>query len=133
MDARTVLSVSCWILAEMVSFSQKGLDLAQAKSIVEGLMKRRFPFSEIEDRVYVDIGKSAKEVALLILWTIYPRRMHKAELETSVMRHDYSEKNAKVAVSRLIPNVDNDGRGNLRLRNTGLKKTEELISKAFLS
>jgi hypothetical protein len=130
-DARTVLFVCCWILAEMVSFSQKGLDLTQAKSIVEGLMKRRFPFTEeIEGRVYVDIGKSAKEVALLILWTIYPRRMDKAELESSVMRHDYSENNAKVAVSRLVSYVDDDGIGNLRLRNTGLKKAEELISKA---
>jgi len=134
MDARAVLSVCCWILAEMVSFSQKGLDLAKANSIVEGLMKKRFPFTEeIEGRVYVDIGKSAKEVALLILWTIYPRRMDRSELQASVMRHDHSENNAKVAVSRLVPYVDDDGRGRLRLRNTGLKKAEELISKASLA
>jgi HEPN domain-containing protein len=131
MDARVVLSVCCWILAEMVSFSQKGVDLAQAKSIVEGLMKRRFPFTEeIEGRVYVDIAQSAKEVALLILWTIYPRRMQKTELEASVMRHDYTEKNARVAVSRIVPYVDDDGTGNLKLRNSGLKKAEEMISKA---
>ena len=133
MDARTILSVCCWILAEMVSFSQKGLDLGQAKSIVEGLMRRRFPFSEeIEGRVYVDIGKSAKEVALLILWAIFPRRMARAELETTVMRHDYSESNAKVAVSRLACYVDDDGIGNLRLRNSGVKKAEEMISRAAL-
>ncbi|MBZ5703543.1 MAG: hypothetical protein LAN84_17060 [Acidobacteriia bacterium] len=131
MDARTVLSVCCWILAEMVSFSQKRLDLAQAKSIVEGLMKKRFPFTEeIEGRVYVEIGKSAKEVALLILWTIYPRRMNRAELGASVVRHDYSEKNAKIAVSRIVQYVDDDGIGNLRLRNSGVRKAEELISKA---
>lgn len=131
MDARTVLSVCCWILADMVSFSQKGLDLAEAKSIVEGLMKRRFPFREqIQGRVYVDIAKGAKEVALLVLWTIYPRRMDRGELEASVVRHDYSEKNAKVAVSRLVRYVDDDGRGNLRLRNSGVKKAEELISRA---
>jgi hypothetical protein len=131
MDARTVLSVCSWILAEMVSFSQKGLDLAHAKTIVEGLMKRRFPFTEeIEGRVYVDIGRSAKEVALLILWTMYPHRMGDLDLETSVMRHNYSEKNAKVAVSRIAPYVDDDGMGNLRLRNTGLRKAEELISNA---
>lgn len=133
MDARTVLSVCCWILSEMVSFSQKGLDLAQAKSIVEGLIKRRFPFTEeIEGRIYVDIGKSAKEVALLILWTLFPKRMDRAELEASVMRHDYSENNAKVAVSRLARYVDDDGTGNLRLRNSGVKKAEELISRAAL-
>lgn len=94
-------------------------------------MKRRFPFTEeIEGRVYVDIGKSAKEVALLILWTIFPRQMDRAELETSVMRHDYSEKNAKVAVSRLKRYVDDDGIGNLRLRTSGVKKAEEIISRA---
>jgi hypothetical protein len=132
MDARTVLSVCSWILAEMVSFSQKGLDLAQAKTIVEGLMKRRFPFTEeIEGRVYVDIGKSAKEVALLILWAIYPRRMGDLDLETSVMRHNYTKKNAEVAVSRIVPYVDDNGFGNLRLRNAGLRKVEELISKAL--
>lgn len=129
MDARAVFSVCCWILAEMVSFSQKGLDLAQAKSIVDGLMKRRFPFTEeIEGRVYVDIGKSAPEVALLILWTVYPRRMDKAELERSITRHDYSAKNARIAVSRIARYIDDDGAGNLRLRNSGLKRAEGLVS-----
>lgn len=134
MDARAVFSVCCWILAEMVSFAQKGLDLTQAKAIVEGLMKRRYPFSEdIDGHIYVDIAQSAKEAALLILWTIYPRRMDKAELEASVMRHDYSDKNAKLAVSRIAPYVDDDGSGNLRLRNTGVRKAEELISKEALA
>ncbi|MGH9427352.1 MAG: hypothetical protein ACRD2L_13745, partial [Terriglobia bacterium] len=133
MDARTVLSVCSWIVAEMVSFSQKGLNLAQARTIVEGLMKRRFPFSEeIDGRVYVDIAKSAKEVALLILWHIYPKRMHQAEVMNLVVRHDFREKNARVAVSRLAGYVDDDGRGNLRLRNRGVKKAEELVSKSSL-
>jgi HEPN domain-containing protein len=131
MDARTVLSVCCWILAEMLSFSQKGLALAEAKSIIEGLMRRKFPFTEeIEGRVYVDIGKSAKEVALLVLWTIYPRRMNQTQLEASLVRHGYSHKNAKVAVSRVAAYVDDDSNGNLRLRTRGLKIAEELISKA---
>ncbi|MGH9957926.1 MAG: hypothetical protein ACREBC_12485 [Pyrinomonadaceae bacterium] len=46
MDARTVLALCAWILSEMVRFSQKGHDLALPKTIVEGLMKRRFPFAE---------------------------------------------------------------------------------------
>ncbi len=99
----------------------------------ESFLDVLFSFTkEIEGRVYVDIGKSAKEVALLILWTIYPRRMGSAELEASVVRHDYSGKNAHLAVSRLAGYVDDDGRGNLRLRNSGVKKAEELISKASL-
>jgi HEPN domain-containing protein len=134
MDARAVLSVCCWILAEMVSFSQKGLDLAQANGIVESLMKKRFPFTEeIQGRVYVDIGKSALEDGLLILWTIYPRRMNEAELQVSIMRHDHRENNARMAVSRLVRYVDNDGAGNLRLRNSGLKRAEELISKSSVA
>jgi len=127
------LSVCCWILAEMVSFSQKGLDLAEAKNILEGLMKRRYPFTEeIDGRVYVDIGKSAKEDALLILWAIYPTRMHTTELESSIMRHSYSANNASVAVSRITGYVDDDGDGFLRLRNSGVRKAEELISKSSL-
>jgi hypothetical protein len=131
MDARTVFSICSWILAEMVSFAQKGLDLTRAKAIVEGLMKRRYPFTEdIEGRIYVDIAKSATDAALLILWTIYPRRMEIAELEASVMRHSYTANNATKAVSRIDKYVDDDGSGNLRLRNTGVRKAEELISEA---
>jgi hypothetical protein len=84
----------------------------------------------LENIAHKELGHSAKEVALLILWTIYPCRMHKAELEASVVRHDYSEKNAKLAVSRLVRYVDDDGKGNLRLRNSGVDKAEELISRA---
>src|SRR5712692_215748 len=74
MDASTVISLCVWTLSEMVRFSQKGRDLALPMTIVEGLMKRRFPFAEsIDGRVYADIGKSAGEVALLILYYIYPK------------------------------------------------------------
>jgi hypothetical protein len=60
MDATSVVAVCSWVLSEMVRFSQKGLDLNQAKAIVEGLMKRRFPFTEeIDGRVYADVGESA--------------------------------------------------------------------------
>jgi hypothetical protein len=52
----------------MVRFSQKGNDLDLAKSVVDGLMKRRYPFAEsIDGRVYADVGKSALDVALVIL------------------------------------------------------------------
>ena len=131
MDASTVLRVCAWILSEMVRVSQKGLDLAQAKVIVEGLMQRRYPFTEdIDGRVYTDIAKSAHEAALLILWHVYPARMSSAELIASLVRHDYTYNNANVPVSRLTRFVDNDGIGSLRLRNTGLRRAEALITKA---
>jgi hypothetical protein len=130
MDATVVLGVCSWILAEMVSFSQKGLDLGEAKAIVEGLMRREYPFTEeIEGRIYSEIGKSAPEVALAVLLHIYPKRMSEEEIVKTLERHGHKEKNAKMGVSRLGRFVDNDGAGNLRLRNTGLQKTEELIRK----
>jgi hypothetical protein len=133
MDASTVLRVCAWILSEMVRVSQKGLDLAQAKVIVEGLMQRRYPFTEdIDGRIYTDIAKSAHEAALLILWHVYPTRMSNTELIASLVRHDYTDNNAKVTVSRLTRYVDSDGIGNLRLRNTGLRRADALIAKASL-
>lgn len=131
MDASSVLNVCGWILSEMIRFSQKGRDLDQPKAIVESLMRRRYPYTEnIDGRIYSDIGESAREVAVLILWHIYPARLHKDELISSLVRHDYKEKNATDAVSRLKSFVDDDGTGNLKLRNTGIRWSENLISKA---
>jgi hypothetical protein len=76
MDANAVTALCSWVLAEMVSHSQRGMDLAEAKAAVDGLMKRKYPFMEqINGRVYVDIANSAREAALLILYGIFPKRM----------------------------------------------------------
>ena len=131
MDAATVVAVCSWILSEMVRFSQKGLDLAEAKAKVEGLMRRKFPLTEeIDGRVYTEVGGSAPETALGILFYIYPKRMPEAEIIESLVRHGYKHHNATVAVQRLRPYVDSDGAGNVRLRNTGLRKAENLVSRA---
>jgi len=131
MDATAVLSSCSWILSEMVRFSQKGLDLAQAKAVVDGLMKRRFPLSEeIDGRVYVNSGESATEVAILILRHVYPRRMGVEELIASVVRHEQTEKNAKMAVKRIGKYTDRDANGNLKLRATGISRAESLIDAA---
>lgn len=129
MDASTVVSLCSWILSEMVRFSQKGLDLAEAKKIVEGLTKRKFPLSEeIDGRVYTEIGESAPEVALGILHEIYPKRMSKKELVTSLKRHTFSTNNANVALVRIKKYVDIDEQDGIRLRNTGLRRIEELLT-----
>jgi hypothetical protein len=131
MDARAVLTVCAWTLSEMVRFSQKGHDLALPKEIVEGLMKRRFPFAEsIDGRVYADIGKSAKEVALVILYYIYPKRISREALTAALVRHPFRKANADVAVQRIVGFIDDDGTGMIRLRNSGLRKVEELFAKA---
>jgi hypothetical protein len=130
MDARTVLALGAWILAEMVRFSQKGNDLALAKTIVDGLMKRRFPFAEsIDGRVYADIGKSARDVALVILYYIYPKRMSRDTLTATLLRHPFKKANASTAVQRIQQFIDDDGNDLIKLRNSGLRKVEELFAK----
>lgn len=130
MDATAVLTVCSWVLAEMVRYSQKGLDVAQGKAVVDGVMRRRYPFiEEIDGRVYVDIAKSAREAALLILWHAYPKRVSEADLTDMVFRHGYKRPNAIQAVSRVGDVVDNEN-GQLRLRNTGVRQAEDLIEGA---
>jgi len=131
MGASTVVSLCSWILSELVRFSQKGLDLAEAKRIVEGLMRRKFPLSEeIDGRIYTQIGDSAPEVAIGILHEIYPKRMPRDELSKSLKRHEFSDNNANVALGRIKKYVDVDDQGRVRLRNTGLQRVEELIEDA---
>ena len=130
MDARAVLAVCAWVLSEMVRFSQKGQDLALPTAIVEGLMKRRFPFAEsIDGRVYASVGKSATEVALVILYYVYPKRMSRKSLVDALVRHPFKRANAEVAVQRLTGFIDDNGFGMVRLRNAGLRKVEELFAK----
>ena len=114
-----------------VRYSQKGMDLAEAKEAVDGLMRRKYPFmEEIDGRVYWDIANSAREAALLILYGVYPKRISEEALARQVTRHGYSQKNSKVAVQRIGTKVDDDGHGNLKLRNPGVREAEELIEKA---
>ena len=72
MDANAVTALCSWVMAVMVSHSQKGMDLDEAKAAVDGLIRWKYPFAEtIDGRVYVDIANSAREAALLILYSIY--------------------------------------------------------------
>jgi hypothetical protein len=130
MDANAVLALCSWVLAEMVSSSQRGLDLNQAKSIVDSVMKRKYPFiEEIDGRVYVDIADSAREAALLILWHVYPKRLSETALLDQLLRHRYKKANAAQAISRIRRVVDDDN-GNLRLRVLGIREAEQIIEKA---
>jgi hypothetical protein len=134
MDAKAALAMCSWILAEMISYSQKGMDLDEARRVVESLMKRRYPFMEdIDGRLYVDIAKGAREAALLILYGIYPKRMAADALVKQVMRHDYKRANAEMGVKRIRKFVDDDDNENLRLRNTGVRECEELIENSEAS
>jgi hypothetical protein len=130
MDANAVMALSSWVLAELVSNSQKGLDLSEAESIVEAIIRRKYPFvEEIDGRVYVDIAGSAREAALLILWRVYPKRLSEDALFDMLRRHQYKKANASQAINRIQGVVDNDN-GNLRLRAFGIKEAEQIIEKA---
>jgi hypothetical protein len=131
MDASAVVALCSWVLAEMVSYAQKGMNLDEAKAAVDGLTRRKYPFMErIDGRVYVDIANSAREAALLILYGIYPKRMSEDSLAKQVERHGYSKANAAMGVKRIRTRVDNDDHGNLRLRNLGVREAESLIEKS---
>lgn len=130
MDATAVIAMCSWILAEMISYSQKGLDLDKAKAVADSVMKRKYPFiEEIDGRVYVDIANSAREAAVLILWHKYPKRIWEEDLYDLLLRHKYKKANASQAIKRIQKIVDNDG-GNLRIRALGIREAEELIEKA---
>jgi hypothetical protein len=101
-----------------------------AKAVVGGVVKRKYPFmEEIDSRVYVDIANSAREAALLILWHMCPKRMSEDALADLVTRHGYKRSNAEMAVNR-IRNVIDDDHGNLRLKNVGVREAEELVANA---
>lgn len=130
MDANAALANCSWVLAELVRSSQKGLDLNHAKSIVDAVTKRKYPFiEEIDGRVYVDIANSAREAALLILWHVYPKRIAEDVLVDQLIRHRYKKANAAQAISRIRMFVD-DVNGNLKLRVLGIREAEGIIEKA---
>ena len=57
-------------------------------------------------------------------------KLHKDEVLATICRHHFSANNAHVSLQRIKKFVDDDGNGNLRLLTPGLKKTEQLMSKA---
>jgi hypothetical protein len=131
MDAQVVVANAQWILAEMVRFSQKGSAAPdEAAERVSELTKRRFPFFEnIDGRIYTEIGRSARDVGLMVLF-FGQKRMSSQEVIASIARHGHSKNNAAVALTRLKTVVDDDGQGNLKLRLPGIRKAEAMIEKA---
>jgi hypothetical protein len=127
MDANAVLANCSWVLGELIRFTQHGMDLAEAKDVVDGLTKRKFPFAEtIDGRIYISKAESAREVALLILYAAYPKRMPVDSLVDQVRRHGYKKANSARAVERIANLVDNKNE-ELLLRADGLRAAEELI------
>lgn len=132
MDAAVSIQVVSWILAELVRYSQKGnLNPEEAEKVVDALMERKYPiFEKIGEAIYVNKnGLSAREVALLILYRKYPTRVDPDFLIGMLKKHNFSEKNANVAVARIVGDVDVDEKGHLKLRGPGRQKAAEILAR----
>jgi len=133
MDATAVLINCSWVVAEMVRYAQKHGDLTKAKAVVDALMTRKYPFFDVIDgHVYIDLksAKSARELGLMLLQQRGTKRISRDELIAAIerQRKGVTLKNAKLAVDRLADLMDDDGAGNVRLRNAGFRAAEALMA-----
>ena len=89
MDARVVVPILSWVLAEMVRYSSGTLDTNEAMSIIDELTEKRYPyFEEIDGRTYLNLkDASAPNVALLLLYEAYPKRVDRRDLIAGIKRH----------------------------------------------
>ncbi len=128
MDATTVVPMISWMLAEMVRFCS-GADPAAAMSLIKELATKTYPyFEEIDGRPYININGNPGDIALLILYSIYPRRIRRQDLVNLVVRHGARQSAATSAVHRLKNVVDDDD-GEWMLRGKGREQAEALLKK----
>lgn len=131
MDASVVLPVAAWILAELTRFSNAGSSTPeQTLMLVEILMEKKYPyFEEIDGRIYVNLkGLKPREVGLLILNAIYPRRKSREDIEDLLRRHGYKKNPIAIALTRLKNLVDDEA-GKWKLRGLGRQEAEKILSR----
>lgn len=136
MDANVVVGNCSWILAEMIRYAQRGaVDMDAAKNIVDSLVTRKYPLIEdVDGRTYFHLSKaSAPDIALVALNYSYPGRIAIGDLVELVKRHDFTEKNARVAIRRIMKFVDEDQNGGMRLLAPGVKKAEQIMDSHLTS
>lgn len=130
MDAGVSVPTCSWILAELIRLSQKGvMDIEEAKALVDSLTAKKYPsIEEIDGRVYFGLRKkTARDVALLALTHVHPRRLSKQDLVDAIIRNGFTANNARMAVQRILSVVDNDGNDRFRIRAPGLQEAEEIL------
>jgi len=130
MDAKVVVPIISWVLAEMVRFCSTDADTVTAATLIDELTNKTYPyFEEIEGRSYVNIkGLKAGEVALLLLYSSYPKRVNRQELIGLVIKHGIPKSAANTAVHRLKRLVDDDD-GAWKLRGIGRQEADALLKK----
>lgn len=128
MDAKVVVAIVSWAIAELARLCSVGGDATEAAAIIDELTNKTYPcFEEIDGRAYVNIkGLKPGEVALLLLYSLYPRRIGRQDLVDLVRRHGASQSAAMTALYRLRTLVD-DHEGNLKLRGVGRQQADALL------
>jgi len=131
MDAKVVVPIISWVLAEMVRFCGK-TDTVTAAALIDELTNKTYPYFEnIDGRSYVNIkGLKPGEVALLLLYSIYPRRTNRQELVGLVERHGVANSAANTAVHRLKHLIDDDD-GDWKLRGVGRQEADAVLKKVL--
>lgn len=130
MDAKAVIPMVSWILAEMIRYSGAGYNTDAAMELIEGLSNKAFPeFETIDGRPYVNFDEiGATDLALLLLYRSYPRRIGRRTLVDAVKRHGIKTNAAETAAHRQKDVVDDDN-GEWKLRAAGRQKAELLLKK----
>lgn len=130
MDAKAVIPLMSWVVAEMVRFSNAGAtNPADISALVESLSEKIYPlFEEIDGRPYINLDHlSASEIGLLLLYFKYPHRIERQKLIDAIKRHGPKKNAAEVATHRLKSLVDDKG-GAWKLRGLGRQKAEAFLN-----
>jgi hypothetical protein len=132
MDAKAVVPIISWVLAEMVRFCSTDADTVTSAALIDELTNKTYPyFEEIDGRPYVNIkGLRPGEVALLLLYSLYPKRVNRQKLVDVVTKHRVSNSAANTAVHRLKHLVDDDN-GAWKLRGIGRQEADALLKKVL--
>ncbi len=128
MDATAIHPLVSWVLAELVRYCSTAGNADDAAALIEEVTRKVYPyFEDIDGRAYVNVSNlSAPDYALLLLYSVYPKRMTRRELTEAVVRHGATEAAAVMAISRMRALFDDD-EGDLKLRGVGRQKAEELL------
>lgn len=131
MDSAIIVATSSWILAEILRYSQKGApNQTEIAEQIHSLTQRQLRKIEVVgDRTYFHFSNlSGREVALLALWYIHPKRMSRKELISAITRHGFTEENAAVSLKRIARLVDIDVNGDYLILEPGLVEAENIFN-----
>ncbi|TMQ30993.1 MAG: hypothetical protein E6K65_03080 [Nitrospirae bacterium] len=128
MDAKAVVPIISWVLAEMVRFCSTDANTETAAALIDELTNKKYPFFEnVDGRPYVNIkGLRPRQVALLLLYYLYPSRLNRQDLVDAIARHGVSSSAANTAVHRLKHVIDDDN-GAWKLRGIGSQEADETL------